>query len=55
VELEVFLDYVLLSILEIKDVGTEWTSFSNLASPTVVFVDNRVELEIVDLGMWVGS
>ena len=55
VELEGFLGYVLLSILETKDVGTDWTSFSNPVSSTIVVVDNRVELEIVDLGMWVGS
>jgi hypothetical protein len=55
VELEGLLDYVLLSILETKDVGTEWTSFANLVSSIVVVVDNRVELEIGDLVMWVGS
>jgi hypothetical protein len=51
VELEGFLGYSLLSILEAKDVGTMQTSFSNLVSSIVVVVDNWVELEIVDLGM----
>jgi hypothetical protein len=51
VELEGFLGYALLSILEAKDVGTEYTNFSNLVSSTVVVIDNRVELEILDLGM----
>ena len=55
VELEGFLGYALPFILEAKDVGTVQTSFSNLVSSTVVIVDNRVELEVVDLGMWVGS
>ena len=54
-ELEVFLGYVLLSILETKDVGIVQTSFVNLVSFTVVVVDNRVELEVVDMGMWVDS
>ena len=51
VELEGFLGYVLPSILESKDVGTEQTSFSNLVSSTVVVVDNRVELDTVDTDM----
>jgi hypothetical protein len=55
VELEGSLGYGLLSILEAKDVGTVQTSFSNLASSTILVFDNRVELEIVDLGMWDGS
>jgi hypothetical protein len=55
VDLEGFLGCVLPSILESKDVGTEWTSFSNLVSSIVVVVDKRVELETVDLGMWVDS
>ena len=56
VDLEGFLGYALPSILEAKDVGIVQTSFSNLVSSTVVVVvDNRVELEIVDLGIWVGS
>jgi hypothetical protein len=50
-ELEGFLGYALLSILEAKDVGTVHTSFSNLVISTVVFVDIKVELEIVDMGM----
>jgi hypothetical protein len=54
VELEGSLGYALLSILEAKDVGNVKTSFSNLVSSTVV-VDNKVELEIVDLGMWASS
>ena len=49
-ELEGFFGYALLSVLEAKDVGTEYTSFANLVSSTVV-VANRVELETVDLGM----
>ena len=53
-ELEGFLGCVLPSILESKDVGTEQSNFSNLVSSTVV-VDNRVELETVDLVMWVDS
>jgi hypothetical protein len=52
VELEGSLGYALLSILEAKDVGTMQTSFANLVSSTIVVVDNRVELEIVDLGIW---
>ena len=54
-ELEGSLGYALLSILEAKDVGNVHTSFYNLVNSTVVVVDNRVELEIVDLGMWAGS
>ena len=54
VELEGFLGFVLPSILESKYVGTEQTSFANLVSSTIV-VNNRVELETVDPGMWVDS
>jgi hypothetical protein len=52
VEFEGFLGYALLSILEAKDVGTMYTRFSNLVSSTVVAIDNRVELGVVDLGTW---
>jgi hypothetical protein len=51
VDLEGSLGYSLLSILESKDGGTVSTNFSNLVSSTVVVVDNRVELEVVDMGM----
>jgi hypothetical protein len=51
VELDGALGYSLLSILEAKDGGTVSTNFSNLVSSTIVVVDNRVELEVVDPGM----
>jgi hypothetical protein len=55
VELEGSFGYVLLSILEAKDGDTVQTKFANLVSSTFVIVDNRVELDIVDLGMWASS
>jgi hypothetical protein len=51
VELEGYLGYALLSIFEAKDGDTMQTIFSNLVISTVVVVDNRVELEVVDPGM----
>jgi hypothetical protein len=53
VELECFLGYALLSILLAKGVVKHIveTSFSNSVSSTIVFVDNRVELEVENPGM----
>ena len=48
-----FLGYALLSILLAKG-GVKHiveTIFSNLVSSTVLFADNKVELEVVDPGM----
>jgi hypothetical protein len=51
VELECFLGYSLFSILVSKGGDTVETIFSNSVSSTVVVVDNRVDLEVVDIGM----
>ena len=50
---ECFLGYALLSILVAKGgvKHTVETSFSNLVSSTIVVVDNKVELEVVDPSM----
>jgi hypothetical protein len=51
VELEGFLGYSLLSNIVSKDGDIVLTSFSNSVSSTIMVVDNKVELEAVDLGM----
>jgi hypothetical protein len=51
VELECFLGYALLSILVAKGGDTVETSFSNSMSSTIVVVDNKVELEVIDPSM----